>query len=95
MLFSLNVYTFFHVFKALEMEKKRFENKIRKLRHCFHFTKSKTFSIWSFQSLASLGGGGGGVLIRAGCRIFLPKKLSGGDVYSGPKSRLYCFSSKT
>ena len=34
----------FHVFKTFEMEKERFENKIRKLRHCFHFTKSKTFS---------------------------------------------------
>ena len=54
MLFSLNVYTFFHVFKTFEMEKKRFENKIRKLRHCLHFTKSKTFSFWIRQSLAKI-----------------------------------------
>ena len=54
MLFSLNVYTFFHVFKTFEMEKKRFENKSRKLRHCLHFSKSKTFSFWSFQSLAKI-----------------------------------------
>ena len=64
MLFSLNVYTFFHVFKTFEMEKKRFENKTWKLRHCLHFTKSKTFSFWSFQSLASFGGAGGGSSIR-------------------------------
>ena len=30
-LFSLNIYTFFHVFKTFEMDKKRFENKVRKL----------------------------------------------------------------
>ena len=71
-------------------------------RHCLHFTKSKTFSFWSFQSVEKIknfrnkkyiklingggpnksGGGGEG----GGGRIFFQKKLSGGDVFSGPRS---------
>ena len=76
MLFSLNAYTLFHVFKTFEMEKKRFENKIRKLRHCLCFTKSKTFSFWSsvkiknfctkkYIKLLNVGEGRGRVLITA------------------------------
>ena len=84
-------YTFSHVFKTFEMETKRFENKIGKLRHCLHFIKSKTFSFWKFQSLAKIKNFrnkkyikllNGGVLIRAGGgvgvgagRIFFQKKL--------------------
>ena len=82
MLFSLNVYTFFQVFKTFEMEKKRFENKIRKLRHCLHFTKSKTFSfskIKHFRNKRYIKSINGVVLIRAGeGRIIFQNKLSGG-----------------
>ena len=97
MLFSLNVYKFFHVSKTFEMEKKRFENKIRKLRHCLHFTKSKTFSFCSFQSLAKIKNfrnkkiykiNKRGVFIRVGCLISSKKINQGGDVYLEPKSTI-------
>ena len=97
MLFSLNVYKFFHVSKTFEMEKKRFENKIRKLRHCLHFTKSKTFSFCSFQSLAKIKNfrnkkiykiNKRGFFIRVRCLISSKKINQGGDVYLEPKSTI-------
>ena len=73
----------FHVFKAFEMEKERFENKIRKLGTVYillkvkpHFEVLKNFRNKKYIKLINGWEGGEGVLIRAGRSDFFFFKSS-------------------
>ena len=73
----------FHVFKAFEMEKERFENKIRKLGTVYillkvkpHFEVLKNFRNKKYIKLINGWEGGEGVLIRAGRADFFFFKSS-------------------